>query len=224
MKNKVIIGIVVLIILGAGAWYFVSQSNKGGMPYTPVVSENGTNMKTLAALLAVGKPVKCTVAPTADNGNMSGTFYIADGKMRSDYSVNTAGQTMSGHMIMMNQTSYSWLDGQATGYKMAVAPTNTNTKTNAPVANQGFDASKAMDYSCGAWNADGSEFALPANIKFTEFGTTGNVPMIPATNGSVNAGGMVNSGVTTGTAAECAACDQVPAAYKAQCKAALGCK
>jgi hypothetical protein len=218
MKNKIIIGVVVLIVIGAGAWYFASR---GGNVAAPNANTAGNTVaeQTMAGLLAAGKPVKCTITPSADNENMSGTFYVANGKVRGDYSVNAAGQNMSGHMIALGSTSYTWLEGQTTGFKMtALANEKTNANAGTPAASQqGFDASLKMNYHCGVWSADPSVFALPANVKFTDFNAGAMMP--PTT-----AGGSVKTNAPAGNAAECAACDQVPASYRAQCKSALGCK
>jgi hypothetical protein len=224
MKNKIIIGVVVLIILGAGAWYFVSQSNKGGTPVAgtpnaPAVSGNETSPDTLAVLLAAGKPVKCTVAPTADNGNISGTFYIANGKTRGDYSVTEGAQPMNGHMIVLGETSYTWFEGQSTGFKITAPPANTNTNVNSSAtANQGFDPNQKIGYNCSPWSTDASVFSLPANVKFSDMSALGVPAVTPPAAGNVNSGAA-----SGGNAAECAACDQVPA-YRDQCRKALGCK
>jgi len=220
MKNKVVIGVIAVIIIGAGVWYFISQSGKGGAPIVsaPVANSNGTSLDTLAAILASGRPVKCTVAPTADNGNMSGTFYIANGKTRGDYSVSEGAQPMSGHMIVDGQTSYSWFEGQPTGFKVTAAPVSGNE--NAPAAaKQGFDPNQKIGYNCSPWSTDASLFTLPANVKFNDMSALAAPAVTPPAGASAGV-----SGAAAGNASQCAACDSVPEAYKAQCKTTLGCK
>jgi len=220
MKNKVVIGVIAVIIIGAGAWYFISQSGKGAAPIVgaPVVNLNNTSLDTLAAILASGRPVKCTVAPTADNGNMSGTFYIANGKTRGDYSLTEGAQPMSGHMIVIGQTSYTWFEGQSTGFKLTA--TSVNGNENAPVApSQGLDPNQKIGYNCSPWSADASLFVLPANVKFNDMSALAAPAVTPPAGASAGVGGA-----PAGNASQCAACDSVPAAYKAQCKATLGCK
>jgi len=220
MKNKVVVGIIAVIIIGAGAWYFISQSGKGAAPIVgaPVVNSNSTSLGTLAAILAAGRPVKCTVSPTADNGNMSGTFYIANGKTRGDYSVTEGAQPMNGHMIVDGQTSYTWFEGQPTGFKITATPTSGNENVPAS-ANKGFDPNQKVGYNCSPWSADASLFALPANVKFTDMSALAAPAATPPAGASAGV-----SGAPIGSAAQCAACDSVPAAYKAQCRTALGCK
>lgn len=213
MNNKIIIAIVAaVVVIGAGVWLFAFR---GGPAVPPGVKVN--NPETLAALMAAGAPVKCTIVPSADNSHMSGTFYVAGKQVRGDYSVATGGQTMMGHMIAQTQTTYTWFDGQPMGFKMAntLEPGNTG---NVPVAeSQGFDPNQKLGYQCEGWVMDASKFAVPTNIKFSEFGPSAEITTPPA-------GGSGSAGAVQGTAAQCAACDQVPASYKAQCKASLGCK
>jgi len=221
MKNKVVIGVIAVVIIGAGAWYFISQSGKGGAPIvsSPVANSNGTSLDTLAAILASDRPVKCTVAPTADNGNMSGTFYIANKKVRGDYSVTEGAQPMSGHMIVNGDTSYTWIDGQPMGFKMTATPVNRNE--NAPTAaKQGFNSNQKIGYNCSSWSADATLFALPANVKFNDMNALAAPAVTPPAGASAGTGNVP----AVGNSSQCAACDSVPAANKAQCKVALGCK
>ena len=222
MKNKVIIGVIVVVVLGAGAWYFISQSGKGSAPIVgaPVVNSNNTSLDTLAMILASGRPVKCNVTPTADNGNMSGTFYIANGKTRGDYSVTEGAQPMNGHMIVLGQTSYTWFEGQPTGFKMTATPgVATNANTSA-ASGQGFDPNQKIGYNCSPWLTDASIFTLPANVKFTDMSALGAPAVTPPAGASAGTAG----GASVGNSSQCATCDSLPAAYKAQCKSALGCK
>jgi len=221
MKNKIIIGVVVLVVvIAAGAWYFLSRGANPAAPYvgTPAVNSNGTSLDTLAAILASGRPVKCTVAPSADNGNMSGTFYIANGKTRGDYSVSEGAQPMSGHMIVLGDTSYSWFEGQSTGFKMTATPASGN-ENNPAAPSQGFDPNQKIGYDCSPWSADASLFALPANVKFTDMSALGAPTPTPPVGGAAGAG----AGAVTGNAAQCATCNQLPAEYKVQCLTQLGC-
>jgi hypothetical protein len=159
---------------------------------------------------------------------MSGTFYLANKKMRGDYSVSNGSQVMMGHMVLDNDTTYSWFDGQPMGFKMMNSTeVNTNTST---AAEQSFDPNKMMGYKCEGWSADGSKFVLPANVQFNDFGTGSVAPSLPI-NGSTGAGSVGGSagadvnagGSVSGSATQCAACDQVPESYRAQCRSSLGC-
>jgi hypothetical protein len=64
--------------------------------------------------------------------------------------------------------------------------------------NQSFDVTKNLNYVCAPWTVDATKFEKPA----LDFKSTGAIDV------SANA---------------CAACDAVPEAYRAQCKAVAGC-
>jgi hypothetical protein len=210
-KNQIIIGIVVLIVIVGGAWFFLSRG--GGGAVIPGTTTN--NPKTLAAMIAAGVPVQCTLAASEANGNMSGTFYVSDKNVRGDYTVNDGGEPMSGHMIVKGDTSYMWFEGAKTGFKMTAPKGETNVNTSAE--NQQFNPNEEMDFQCGAWVPNPSLFALPSGVTFNEFALP---TMPPATNSPT--GGA--SGVAPSGAADCSVCDSLPASYQAQCKQSLGCK
>jgi len=217
MKSKIIIGVVSLVViaLGFGVWLMMGRGSSN-ITIAPGVTVN--NPQTLAALMAAGRPVKCTVMASADNGNMSGTFYIVDKKMRGDYSTVNAGQNMTGHVIMDGNTSYTWIEGMKTGFKMAATPSGNENAPGSPgeAGNQSVDPNAKLGFNCQAWIMDAKQFKLPAGITFTEFGF---MLVVPPVSGS--AAGGTSGGAT---AAQCATCNQLPAEYKAQCLASLGCK
>lgn len=74
-----------------------------------------------------------------------------------------------------------------------------NSALTANEAGKGIDAAKDLDYACGPWTPDESVFVLPADISFM---------------GSAGAAAPANM---------CAQCEQVPEAYRAQCRVAAGC-
>jgi hypothetical protein len=228
MNNRIIIAIVVAAAVAAGVVYF--SINRGAIVAPGRVVANS---ETAAALVAAGRPVKCTIAPTAENNNMSGTFYVVNKKVRGDYSVKTGVNPMSGHMIVDGATTYSWIDGQPMGFKMmgnVKAAGGANAGLLPVSEGQPFDQSKLANYKCEGWSGDDSFFAVPGNVKFTEPGSAGLVPPTPPVRGSAGAGAGVNGSAgdgaiaPVGKATQCATCDSMPAAYQAQCKAALGCK
>ncbi len=86
--------------------------------------------------------------------------------MRSDVTIAAAGQTMQSHMITDGKTSYVWMDQQPQGFKMSFSSTN-------PASNDatGFNPDEKANYNCSPWSPDKSEFALPANVTFTDMNT-----------------------------------------------------
>lgn len=83
-------------------------------------------------------------------------------------------------MIVENQTSYIWMDGQKTGFKTTFDTQSTSASSGSASASGGFDVNANMNYNCKPWVADNSMFALPAEVQFmsTEM-LQQNLPNIP---------------------------------------------
>jgi hypothetical protein len=124
--------------------------------------------------------------------------YVASGKMRGDFSTVVNGQTNVAHMLIADNTMYTWIDGTDTGYKMSVEATAGDSGSQSQM-----DLNQPVDYDCGSWSPDQSAFNVPAGINFMTAGSFG-----------------------TGApdAAQCSTCDQLSGDAKAQCKAALKCQ
>ena len=114
-------------------------------------------------------------------------------------------------MIVDGQTTYFWMDGQSTGYKMSTKAQAENISPSpgsTPDSKTGsIDVNKDMNFSCKAWSVDQSVFEVPADIKFMDLSELSS----PA---------KVTTDVKT---SQCSACDSVPESAKAQCKSSLGC-
>lgn len=214
MNKKVlyaVIAVIVLLLVG-GAVFVMSTKNK---PATTPSTTTGTvtnkvqeptkaGPKSLKDLLTAGVPQKCTFKDVSDQVNMEGTSYIAGGKMRGDFSTTVEGKTSTGHSIFDGKTSYVWMDGTSTGFKMEVDPSVTSTPESS--TQQGLDLNKTLDYSCGVWIVDQSLFNPPEDVTFTSFA-------VPNTSGSPT-GGNQNL---------CASCDSLTGDQKTQCLTALKC-
>ena len=134
-----------------------------------------------------------------------------------DFVVNSpqAG-ALNAYMITRDQTSYTWTSMSNQGFKSTVTATDTSGQTKSGSVSY----SAQMDYSCQAWNPDSSKFNLPSNISFMS--TASYTP--PAQGSGATGAGAGASYGAQGTAAQCAACNQLSGASKAQCLAALSCK
>lgn len=186
MKNKAVITIIILLILGVGGYgayrivrHFNRLSTQSQAPTMTAPEATPTAMTTLKALLALGVAQKCTFD--------QGTVYLAGGKVRGDF-VNTAGAS---HMISTGSTSYIWMDGQTAGFKMTFDVNATpNPSTSAtPVPQGGLDVNQQANYNCEPWTADSALFSLPKGITFQDLSkfmaspvaVPSNVPNIPYT-------------------------------------------
>jgi hypothetical protein len=213
MNKKVIIAIaVIVLLLLVGGAYVASTKNKSATSPSTTSSTESTqtqessqaSQKSLKDLLTSGIAQKCTFKDVSNNVNMEGTSYIANGKIRGDFSTTSEGKTTTGHSIFDGKTSYVWMEGTSTGFKMEIDLTATSTSESQ--TQQGLDLNKTIDYNCSTWITDQSLFNPPSDVTFTSF----SVP-------SPSAGG------TTGSQNLCSSCNSLSGEQKTQCLTALKC-
>lgn len=185
--NKTVLGVIIAVIVLGLIAYFAFGNKKASAPENG--SQNGSQVESqtqqasqeqqastpqsLKELVLGGKAMKCTFS---DQGT-SGTFYVASGKVRGDYSSTAAGQTVAGHMIVDGQTSYVWTEGQKQGFKISVDKEATASVIADAESSQGVNYNEKLAYSCNAWSADSSMFSLPVGIQFMDLGQIqGNMP------------------------------------------------
>jgi hypothetical protein len=203
--------LLALIVIGAGAFALTRTAQAPGGSDTAAVQGGST---TLKALLAAGIPQKCDFTDSTDGTETSGTVYVSGGKARSDVKATASGQTFTMHTLVEGDTMHSWIDETKMGMKMM------NTSADTQSSNQSFDASKTLEYRCGAWVPDSSKFTLPTDITFTTFTPPTSVGGGAGVSGSAGAAVQGSAGAPANA---CSACDSVPEAYRAQCKEAAGC-
>jgi hypothetical protein len=215
--SKKIIVILILILLGSGVYLFMKKSPQSSNPQTsttqnqPSTSTNQTQ-GTLKSLLSAGKSQKCTYSSKVGSTSVDGTVYIANGKMREDFTTTSAQTKMNGYMIVDGGYSYVWSDLSNQGIKMAfdqAQPSNAPTSANSQTPN----INQAYTYTCSGWAENSSMFTPPTNITFSTITVR---PVLPS--------GTASSGAVTNSSA-CSACDSLPAGTaKDTCKIQLNCK
>jgi hypothetical protein len=211
MNTKAIIGLIVLIIIGVGA-YFVWGKMPGGTYGPTSTVPVGGGSQSIQQLVGLGKSVTCTFATTTASGSQQGTIYVSNGMVAGDFTANvTGGSPIDAHMIVRDNTSYVWTSATNQGFKSTVAASSTGTGTG-----QGLDYSAQMNYECKSWNADSSKFNLPTNISFMSTAAYTQPDQGAGATGAAGAG-------VKGTAAQCAQCNTLSGSQKAQCLAALSC-
>lgn len=173
------------------------------------------NQTSLKDLLLAGKAQTCAYSDKLEGSDISGKSYITNGKMRNDIDSKVNDKTMSTHMIMDGNTSFTWVDGQKTGFKMTVNPKDfekdeSDTETaNPPNGGQSVDINKVIDYKCKNWKADNSFFVPPPDIQFTDFSSVMKPKSVTASDPQ--------------SANPCGACDNLPDEAKQGCRTALKC-
>lgn len=207
-----IVGVIVVVLI---IIFIVKpgQTVETGDDQVQGTSNQTASEQSLKEIMASNKPVKCDYTDTQSDGStVQGTSYIASGKMRGDFSSTVNGKTTSGHMIMADNTSYTWIDGMSTGFKVSLSALSTTTTGQSSSSQQGIDPEKKVDYKCSSWTPDNSQFTLPSGITFTDFSAI----LKTQTSGKATTG----SGSTGASGSQCAAaCASAPAAYQAQCMA-----
>lgn len=211
MNKKVLISVVVLLLLGAGAYFFFTKS-KTGTSVVNTATQVASGAKSLKELIAAGVPQECTYSSSDESGSMSGTSYISGGSVRTDFSSTASGKTSTSHMITDGKIIYTWTDGEANGFKMTV-PEETkagDTTTQSTETQSAANMDQKVDYKCSAWVPDNSKFTPPANVKFTDFSQMLG-PSAAPTGGS-------------GSSSQCSVCNSLTGDDKASCLSALNCK
>ena len=211
MDNKILLAVAIILVIVLGGAAFIMSKNSSKTPSSaPVVQTEkpASNQKTLKNLISSGQAQKCTFKDKSASVNVEGTTYVASGKMREDFNSVVGEKNIMMHMIVNDKTSYTWMDGQTTGYKMVFDPAKMGAPTGSQQS-QSVDINKVIDYNCSGWTVDGSMFTPPANVKFSEVGGV----MEPT--GS--------TGTKTAPQNQCAACDYLSGDAKTQCRTQLNC-
>lgn len=174
MKSKIIIGILIVAVL-AGAVFYFTQSGKEqvlsenptslAQPQTPIVG--GQKIAgSMKDLVAKGESLRCVFNRDTQFAKTLGYVYVADGKVRADFTVTpTVAQAapFTASMIADNDTSYVWSSVMKDGFKI---PTKTELEPKSEDIVDGVDYSQTLDFTCEKWSKDFGAFNPPANISF----------------------------------------------------------
>lgn len=155
----------------------------------------------------MGKNLSCTFSTDNEQGQTSGTVYIAGEHMRGDFTNNNPNSgTLTSTMIKEGDWMYSWTSSSNQGVKMKFSEIEASTDTK---ANQYVDPSQQVDYDCKPWTVDRAIFTPPTNITFTDVASQ----MMEAQEKSKE---FRNS--------QCVACDSLEGEAKAACLKTLDCQ
>ncbi|OGM27720.1 hypothetical protein A2962_02580 [Candidatus Woesebacteria bacterium RIFCSPLOWO2_01_FULL_39_61] len=214
MNKKVLITIIIiaLLLIGGGVYVMSTSNNSKTVPVTTTGTDinniqepSQVSQRSLKDLLAAGISQKCTFKDVSNDVEIEGTSYIANGKVRGDFSTTAEGKTSVGHSIFDGKASYVWMDGSSTGLKMEIDTSATST-TEASTQ-QGLDLNKTIDYNCDAWLQEESVFNPPSDVTFTSF-------VVPTSSAGDSTQGNQNL---------CSPCNSLTGEQKTQCLTALKC-
>lgn len=131
------------------------QSSTPSKPPTPT-SAKIVGTTPVSYLFDLRQPLVCSIKTTGTSIQRSGTMYVADGKMRADFT-NTS-------MIDDGTYLYAWAKGATKGLKLLAA---SGVSGSAIASNGGFDLVTPLSFACNPWTKDASVFVPPSSISFS---------------------------------------------------------
>lgn len=173
MNKNILIGIVgggVLVI--AGTYYALSirgtSVQQAAQTQTSTITENSEAQPekfngSLTQLASRTGSWKCTIDTAVAPASVSGTTYVAHGKVRGDFIATIKGYgDISTHMLFDDEYVYTWSSAMPQGMKMKMNLSSATGTTSA----QMMSTNQAYAYGCSPWTSDDALFVLPANIVF----------------------------------------------------------
>jgi hypothetical protein len=165
---------IVLLLLGIGVVWYLNPTVGTNLGQIQQADSAVTPM-TLRGLVTGQESLMCTYTGTADEDVNEGTVYVAGGRMRGDFTSTVEGVTTMSHMMVDNNTTYVWSDGEPQGMMMAWTQEDAEAmveeveETEETEATTPFDPDEEVDYDCEPWREDASMFTLPQGVEFVDF-------------------------------------------------------
>ena len=181
MNPKTLIGgIVAVIIILFGIWYFASNSIGAGAPTAATSTESsGTAPGTSAAaprstntfrsIFTQSGNHECRYEQVGTSSQTTSVVYIADGKMRGEF--RTIGAVPSANlMIYSGGVLYSWKEGATTGKKTSISALSDLPQAIPQDLSSGAIfgvSSENVSWDCHDWARDVRLFILPTYVTFS---------------------------------------------------------
>lgn len=187
MNTNIIIGILVVVIIGAGVWLTFGSQEAEAPKDTATQERNTSNVESdtsadvdenfsgtgsFAELMQMGQSLTCDFsyeAPDTD-GAVAGTMQVSGERMRGDFEMMQAGQTYHSHMIHDGEYLYTWSDTPQGTFAMRMPATETEvTPEEVPEqAPRPVDLDSEVSYDCRPWSVDSSVFVPPSDVEFMD--------------------------------------------------------
>lgn len=181
-QNAIIGGVVAVVLLGAGVWWYQSQSDTevtmSSQPDGAVAEEPGT-LEALTGrftdFMTQGDSVQCTFKGTDPQSGeyAEGTVYASGGEYYIEVDTVVEGTSVAMKMIQTDDTMYLWSDNSAVVPAMSfdlTAFADIESSDDTPIKNsptEWFDEPEAnVEYSCRRWTPRADSFVPPADIEF----------------------------------------------------------
>lgn len=177
--------VVVILIVAAGAFLMMSKRGQEAQPTTVTQDQTSNESSTtgsIKSLLGSGRNVTCTITYPENGG--SGTIFVANTKMRGDFTTVADTNTVESHMVSDGQFMYMWSGNQGTKISIEEATKVSGSPSPGTTQSQGADINENVDMKCSSWSVDESKFAIPADVKFTDLSSILKSIPSPAGSGS----------------------------------------
>jgi len=170
MNKNLVWAVIGVVVLGGLIYFMMGRDTSAPSDTEDETSQESDDTSGASGsfrdLLASGVSQRCTFSDE-DSGS-DGTVYVSGGKMRGDFSVDVNGSESTGHMIVKDNTFYTWMDGETQGFKMTM---DADAQANLPPGQ--FDLDQDVQQDCDAAVVSDSQFDIPGNVTFTDFSSFG---------------------------------------------------
>lgn len=179
-RTGIISLIVLVIIVAAGVWYwavypsggYTAEMNTASSTDEMASTTGGTTggspasgtATTYGQLVAQGGNYTCSLYTLQGSNQVRGTLYGSGGKTRADLVSSVNGTDVTMHVIHENGYTYTWIDGQSTGTKVAASTGPSATQPTGGVI--GVADNAQVSSNCTPWVPTAAQFTLPTAIKF----------------------------------------------------------
>ena len=117
----------------------------------------------LSYLFDLKQPLVCSVKTTI-YVKRSGTMYVADRKMRGNFTSYINGMLTNTSMIDDGAYLYVWKNGASTGLKLLAT---ISVSGSVIASNGGFDPSTDLSFACNTWTKNENVFVPPTSVSFS---------------------------------------------------------
>lgn len=148
-----------------------SKSDKGEMTVTEENKEEDLN-GNIFDLLKLNKSIKCTFKSEIEDGTTSGVTYVADGKTKTEYEIQSDEVNIKSYSVFDGEWVFTWTSENNQGTKINIKKMENISKE--PVEEKEkeevdySDQTQNFDYKCEPWTPDKSVFELPKGMEFTD--------------------------------------------------------
>ncbi len=222
----VVLGLIGVAAVGAFGYVLFSDSSSSSAlsgvrqeqvpEAVAVVEEPVVGEGSLLSLLTQAVPLECTITYRDPEGtDVTGTYFVAGGKVRGDFIVKVQGTDSVSSMIIADETFYSWseIEGETYGMKARLSAVTEVTDDSSPDVNTPVPLDTNVRYDCRPWIlVDGSVFVPPGDVLFQDFSAL------------MNRGMETPTSFTTPSTDQCALCAMVPAGEgQDECRRTFAC-